>query len=250
MSDLFNCRTIIRSTVVLIFASAVFMAEPSIAEFKTTVKGTIYPKDESPLKTVLFTFERSEETKDGKTIVHRNYKDASGKIAIKEVLTYENGRVVELVLEQIQLSEKGRFYLKDGRAHFEYKKNGEKDEDDEKYKDNLLVSDEVVPYLRKNWSKLLEGNDVDIRYVVLDRKETVGFTFKLEKKTTWEGKEAILIKMSPSSIFIKALVKPLFFTMTIGDKQLQRLDGRTTPKIKTNNEWKDLDAVTLYDLKD
>jgi hypothetical protein len=65
---------------------------------------------------------------------------------------------------------------------------------------------------------------------------------------TYQGKAAVIIKMSASSFIIAALVDPLFFTMEKdGEHRVLQYDGRTTPKLKDGTKWKDLDAVTVFD---
>ena len=54
--------------------------------------------------------------------------------------------------------------------------------------------------------------------------------------------------MGATSVFVAQLVDPLFFTMEQAPPHhVLQYTGRTTPKIQIGAEWKDLDAVTVFD---
>ena len=106
----------------------------------------------------------------------------------------------------------------------------------------------LAPFLASHWNDLIQGKEVKCRYVAAARAETVGFKFTKHTEATVRGTPAVVIKMSPSSFVIAALVEPLYFTMEKGgEHRVLQYDGRTTPKLKDGNKWKDLDAVTVFD---
>jgi hypothetical protein len=105
-----------------------------------------------------------------------------------------------------------------------------------------------VPFLIDHWDALLRGDKVKCRYIVLPRKETVGFTFFKDSESTWRGHRVLLVKMQPSSTIIAALIDPLMFTIEMAPPhRVFQYAGRTTPKIQAGSKWKDLDAVTVFD---
>jgi hypothetical protein len=54
--------------------------------------------------------------------------------------------------------------------------------------------------------------------------------------------------MEATSRVIALLVDPLFFTIEKAPShRVLEYEGRTTPKTKSGNKWKDLDAVTVFD---
>ena len=74
------------------------------------------------------------------------------------------------------------------------------------------------------------------------------FKFAKHAESTRNGKPVVVLKMSPSSFVIATFVNPIFVTMEKeGEHHVLQYDGRTTPKIKDGNKWKDLDAVTVFD---
>ena len=97
----------------------------------------------------------------------------------------------------------------------------------------------------------MAGETISIRLPVLDRLETVGFKFFKEKDATLDGVKMTVIKMKASSFVIAALVDPVLFYFhpteirPEGHKCVQVV-GRTVPKRKDGNKWKDLDAVMKF----
>ena len=95
-----------------------------------------------------------------------------------------------------------------------------------------------------------QGKAVKCRYIVVPRRETVGFSFAKESASTWQGRSVFIIKMEPVSPIIGELVDPLLFTIEAeGQHRVLEYTGRTTPKIRAGNKWKDLEAVTVFDWK-
>lgn len=191
---------------------------------------------------LLFTATRTE--KPGQIQVVFSAPD--GKEAVSEEAFLSGGKLGKYLLHQKQLGHEGSLEIRDGKARFSYTKDGKTETDEEDAAPNLIVGPTTVDYLHANWDKLMAGDDVDVRYASLDRKETVGFKFfKIEDKIV-DGKPVALVKMKPSSFVIAAIVKPLIFTFDKTTKRLLELDGRTLPKQNVDGKWKDLDALIVY----
>ncbi|MCJ8275774.1 MAG: hypothetical protein HRT44_12510 [Bdellovibrionales bacterium] len=52
--------------------------------------------------------------------------------------------------------------------------------------------------------------------------------------------------MSASSMLIRAIVDPLYFTFDNKTKGLVSYKGRTAPKVKKGKSWYDFDGMTTY----
>ena len=89
----------------------------------------------------------------------------------------------------------------------------------------------------------MSGKEVEARFAVLDRLESIGFVFSIQdlKKTA----PHIVIKMSAANLIIASLVKPLFFEFDEA-QNLLNLKGRTTPRVLEGGRFKELDAETVY----
>ena len=108
----------------------------------------------------------------------------------------------------------------------------------------------VGPCIVSHWSALARGEVVKCRLVSVSRAETVGFKFFKESDTTWHGKSVSMITLQPSSIVIARFVDPLHFIVEKdAPHRVYQYTGRTTPSIRRNGKWEELDAVTVFDWK-
>jgi len=113
-----------------------------------------------------------------------------------------------------------------------------------------LINETVGPLLGSHWDALQRGEKVKCRCIVIPRGETIGFTFAKQSERKQAGKDLIIVKMTPTSPIIGVLVDPLIFTIEkAGRHRVLDYVGRTTPKIKEGNQWKDLDGVTVFEWK-
>ncbi len=210
-------------------------------------------------KNVLFHFRR-RAIRTGETLhVLREYMHPDGKPAARERVVYEGDNLVSYELEELQTGARGRADIRrdtavfaKGRIRFEYSKIAGLDAKpkvaSESLQKNTLVNDMVGPFLASHWDALVSEQTVKCRYTVVPRMETVGFGFRKEAESKWEGRKVIVIKMAATSPVIAALVDPLFFTMEMNaPHRVLAYAGRTTPKIKSGGKWKDLDAFTVFD---
>ena len=64
------------------------------------------------------------------------------------------------------------------------------------------------------------------------------------------GIPTLRLRMQASSFIIAQIVDPLFFVVEKAvPHRVLEYEGRTTPKRRDGNKWKDLDARTVYDWK-
>lgn len=208
-------------------------------------KGTLYEKDSNKSK-VLYQWTQVIKQNGTQKIAHITFTDPEAKVAAEEDSIVENGKLLRYEVHHKQLGEEGLMEVKDGKVIFSYTKNGKTEKSEEDLEDNFVAGPTLVDYLAARKAILLKGDTVKIRFAVLDRKETVGFQFFKVGEEKFEGKDAVVIKMKPSSFVIAALVDPLFFTFTKDDMRIRRIVGRTLPKQKIDGKWKDLDADIWY----
>jgi hypothetical protein len=220
--------------------------------------GEIFAAGSDPQK-LLFKFKRVA-TRNGQTLdVVREYSYPDGKLAAREHVVYKGNALVLFELEETQSGGKGsaRVFRESGKGdlgkiEFDYTKgpdpNARTKPRSEPLAPDVLVADMIGPFLRDNWERLARGEKVKCRYIVVPRRETVGFTFVKESDSTWHGRDVMILRMEPTSRLLSALVNPLFFTI---EKQpphrVLQYVGRTTPKIAAGSKWKDLDALTVFD---
>jgi hypothetical protein len=216
--------------------------------------GAIYA---SGSKQLLFKFKRTATRSGSSLKVQRDFTYPDGKLAAREQVVYDGDSLVSFTLDESQVHAAGSARIRrasqnpsKGTIEFEYAAQigGRVKTRTETLAENTLIGDMVGPFLAAHWDALLRGEKVRCRYLVIPRRETVGFTFGKASDSKWQGHDVLTVRMEPSSLLIEALVDPLFFTIekTPPHHVLQYV-GRTTPKIQAGAKWKDLDAETVFD---
>ena len=180
--------------------------------------------------------------------IDRTFSSPQGDLVAQEKIILNGNLLYKMSLSQLQTDEQGSLEVSAGKLHFSYTRNGKTTQDSEKATDNLVVSGTLIPYLQQHWRELQAGKEVEVRYAVLDRKETVGFKFfKIQSSPEkFVTKPEMVLKMKPSSFFIAAIVDPLYFNFSQNGADLYELIGRTLPKVKVNGKWKDIDADIVF----
>jgi hypothetical protein len=210
--------------------------------FAVPAEATLYEKGSNFTKEI-FRWKR-EEPGGGRIQLH--FYGLDGKELVYEEAVADGFKVKSYELDHKQLGEKGSLKVEGKKIVLSYTKKGETDTETEDLPDNLVVGPTLVEYLKAHWAEILKGDTISVRYVAIDRKETVGFKFFKTEEKSWDGEEAIVVKMKPSSFVIAAIVDPLFFTFRKKDGRLLALVGRTQPKRRDGDDWKDVDAEIRY----
>jgi hypothetical protein len=228
----------------------------SVYEEPKLLTGEVYASGEGSRK-LLYKFTRVATRSGPKLKVQRDYTYPDGKPAAREVITYEGNELVSFELEEQQTGAGGSARIRregdepaKGSIDFSYTKEpGAKPKlHSEGLTENTLNSDMIATFLASHWDKLVRGEKVKSRYIVVPRTETVGFTFAKERETAGQDQNVMIVKMEATSLILAALVDPLFFTLEKAPPhRVLRYTGRTTPKIQVGDKWKDLDAVTVFD---
>ena len=208
-------------------------------------------------KQLLFKFKRVASRSGSTLDVHRDFTYPDGRPAARERVIYEGDALVSFELEELQIGAVGSAVVRHaadnpakGSIVFKYAKEpGSRPKlRTESLREDTLIADMVGPFLKSHWEALSRGEEVKCRYIVVPRRETVGFTFVKDSMSTWQGREVLIVRMEASSAFVAALVNPLFFTIERAPPhRVLQYAGRTTPKIQAGGKWKDLDTVTMFD---
>jgi hypothetical protein len=248
--------------VVCAMAAGAATNEPGGAKCKyedpAFLESTIYTQD-SNRKKVLYRCTRQAVKSGSELNVTREYCYPNGEVAARERIVYAGDNLRSYSLEELQTKMKGTAVIdrkKDqkggGTIVFQY---GAAEDvvmktKREELQPDVLINDMVGPFLKDHWDALMSREAVKCRYLVVPRRETVGFTFRKEREIEGSTGKLVIIKMAPTSLVLNALVDPLFFTMEKeGKRHVLEYSGRTTPKIQVKTKWKDLDAVTVFEWK-
>jgi len=235
--------------------SALLAADPDYLAPKH-LTGSIYDKAGGH---VLFTFRRSA-TQTGEVVsVLREFYNPDGSVAAQERVRYERGRLVRFELDERQIGATGKAVVeaRDNqrqRIQFQYatrSSRGEKTkQESETVRDQALISDMLPGFMTEHWDELAGGEVVKFRYIVVPRLETIGFKLRRDSTSELRGKKVVRIKMEPASGLIAQFVDPLLFIVEAeAPHRILQYWGRTTPKVRSGQGWKDLDALTVFDWK-
>ncbi len=220
---------------------------PMLAGAQTITEGTLFELKSNRANALFKSrIEVAENASKQETtsVVHT---DLAGKVVVREEGLLQGAKLISYSIERSQTGEKGSIRVEDGKVYFEYEDSkGNKRKDSEKIKGQVVCSANFLPFVKEQWDRILTGQDVDVRFAVWDRLETVGFTIKKMGEQMYEGKKLIELRMKPTSFVIAALVDPLYFLVDAESKDLRLMKGRVPPKQLVGGSWKDLDAEVIY----
>jgi len=211
--------------------------------------GSIYDKPEGQL---LFTFRRTATQTGDVVRVLREFHNRDGSLAARERVLYERGQLVRFELDELQIGASGHAHIESAgagqRIAFEYQVAGNLKRNPETVREAALVSDMLPAFVVSHWEELNRGAAVKFRYLVVPRLETIGFKLTRESAGAFQGKNIVRIKMEPTSWLIAQVLDPLLFSVELDPPhRVLQYRGRTTPKIRVGESWRDLDALTVFD---
>ena len=100
-------------------------------------------------------------------------------------------------------------------------------------------------YIVTHWNELMRGESLPIRFVIIERKETIGF--KLARVDAPVGRTAI--RMTPSNWLMKLAVPSTSFEFDTATRKVLEYTGRVPPMEVVNGALKTLDARVTYEFK-
>jgi hypothetical protein len=107
---------------------------------------------------------------------------------------------------------------------------GERAEED--FDPNFMVGPTVLPYVQRHWAELMKGEELRIRYGVLDRLQSYGFELNLERGRPSSIKDAVVIRMRATSLFVRMAVDPVYLVWSRDGQILYEMSGRMMPIAK------------------
>lgn len=206
-------------------------------------KGVVYDKEGKEKE---FTYERYQEIK-GDTVHDRAiYKDMDGDVLTVEKAQIKNGKIIRYDMDQKQLKQEAWIETTDDKVTFNLKKFRKKNYPQTIDRpDNFIVGLQIVPTIHENWDKLAKGDSVEVSLGVWYRQEAIEFKLSHDKEKSSD--KMFVVKFNPSSMFIRAVVDPLYFNFDPKTKNLLTYQGRTTPKQKRGRSFYDFDGLTKYE---
>lgn len=228
-----------------------FMASAWAQGTGAVTYGNLYRNDlQSDMPAVHFE-RRVIQTPLGKTVFGR-WQSPDGKELTTESVEYIGSEMRRYTLKQKQISEWGTAEVRGKKIFFEWRKmeDGKEkvEKGDEDLHEDTVVVEQMIDLLRERWDTLMKGDDVNVRFVVLSRRETVGFKIYKDREIDYEGTPAVVLKMKPQNIFIALFVNPLYLTFAKdGDHRILEVDGRMPVKKFKDGDYSDIEGILRFD---
>jgi hypothetical protein len=217
----------------------------NMAAFAESISGEGFEQKTSFGKK-LFDLEIKTEQSEGFTKTTGVYKDLKGQPTVEEKGTLKGEELVSFDVDQLQTKEKGHIEVQGEKVVFTYEKDGKKKTAEERLRQPLLTAANFNRYISSHWREFSRGQEVDVRFAVWFRLETVGFKIFKVGEVQKGSQKLIQLRMKPSSFVIAALVDPLNLWYSEDGQKLVELSGRVSPKIQKASAYKDLDADVRY----
>jgi hypothetical protein len=106
----------------------------------------------------------------------------------------------------------------------------------------VVVGPTLVGYIYHRLEMLRAGQVLGVRFAVLERLETIGFELDVVAGNPGQTR----VRMKPSSMWLAALIAPVYFTFDAATGHLVRLEGRVPSKVREGDHWADFDARVEY----
>lgn len=227
------------------------------------ITGRIYPKDTFPAacagllkgeKCPVESFGQYhvESKKEGELIHNSAVFSAPEGPQVIEDSWERNGRVQKARVENRALGKVSELEVKDGKVFYKVTmaEDGSVKTSEDDYEDNLVVSSTIMSYIRPYTDRLAAGEKVKLKVAVLDRRESYTFYIQKEKfEKNAKGEDILVLKMSPGSIFVSALVDPMYFYTNPKTGEMFAFEGRSALRRKEGNKYKELDVRAAYEYK-
>lgn len=197
----------------------------------------------------LFRYERREFEVDGdKNRIESVFTDLqTNERAFIELVEEQDGHVLSYEWTHFQMGESGKVEVENGTARYRRIRNGSVKTDDEDAPENLVIGPTLIVYLKRHWDELMAGKEIPVRIGVPDRMEDFGFKFKKLKEEQRRSGPVVHVQLKPTSIFVSAVVDPIYFVFSKDGKKLLSTAGMSLLKVKKDGKWKDLMAETVFE---
>ncbi len=208
--------------------------------------GTIYESG-SQRKSLLFSIHADllAPNPSSRTFVS-SYLDPQGQEVMNERATFKDLQLQRYVISQKQLGETYELSVDHGKMRFSVTRAGQTEVKERSLPENLVVGPSLVPFIQQHWSDLQGLRKVQAQLAVLDRMDTYGFEFMKVRELQFEGRNAVLIRMSASSTLIAAVVHPTYLTVLPDGSRILEVKGRMLPKRRVGSRWEDFEGEAYF----
>jgi hypothetical protein len=113
---------------------------------------------------------------------------------------------------------------------------------EEKFDETMVLPTTLPDFVKTHWTELLAGRPVDLRFILLERTETIGFTLR----SRIENRERLELQMVASSIFIRIFAPRFTFIFDLNSRELKTLQGLTAIRIDNNGHLEQPEMLATF----
>jgi hypothetical protein len=191
----------------------------------------------------LFRYERRVQSAgSGNVSTHITYDPAGDVVVIQSAEHTSAYDLVRADLIHGQTGVSGSIEVSGRQVTFTLNEGGQVSSAREDISDPVVAGPTMFGYIVAHWHELIEGASLPIRFAVIERMETIGFT--LEKVDSEPGRTTIL--MQPSSLLVRLAVDPTYFQFDTRTKRILEYTGRVPPFETVGDRLETLDARVDY----
>jgi hypothetical protein len=164
------------------------------------------------------------------------FRDRDAKIVAKEVITWNSKRIVKYSYERPNIKDNASVEIKDDKVFFVREFKNETKKNVVTLPKNFLIGPEIIAFIKKNWSSLVDGLHMHVNFAVLDELGAFGFYITYEPTYKEELTTMSSFKMSSDNFFVSLVVAPLYFSFDTKTKEFRQMTGRVLPvQVKDGN---------------
>jgi hypothetical protein len=232
----------------LLLLSPFAHAQPYWPGPDSVIRGKVFYDKLDP-KEPSFTYECRRTVEGDKVHFVTTYRGKDGSpLAIDESFL-KGEQLQKHIYRQNQTDEGGELVVQNAKVDFVYHTDGKTKSDSEDVQADMITSNTVGDLLWRNWDELVKGESVKTRFLLIERTESIGFKFFIDKERELNGKKVVDIIMKPSSFIIAALVRPIRITVMKDEPHwLVETDGRLPIRVsevqpvKNRSDYHAIDA--------
>ncbi len=194
---------------------------------------------------ILFRYERRvREEGDLQRSAHISRSAATEEIVVYHAAVHNASyELVRFESVHKQTGDAGTVEISGQEVIFSHHQNGEISVVREEVSDPVVVGPTLFGFLAKRWDTLIKGNAIDVRFALLERRETIGFTAELGL-SPGAGKTAFVL--SPTSALIGLFVAPLTVVFDTKSRRALTYHGPVPPKRDEGETLVDFSADVVY----
>jgi len=203
-----------------------------------TYRGEVSPKEGGP---ALFSYERRvTRLAKGLRSAHVTYAPQGSVVVLQSALHDEHYQLSRFDEAHLQAATYGSVVLNGEHVQLCFEEQGQAREASERVEAPVVVGPTLFGFLLRHREVLRHGGQLEFRFAVLSRLETIGFVAESEPG------EGLRVRLVPESAFIRLLVYPLTVEFDARGQQLRRYVGPVPPLRERDGELEPFDASVRY----